>query len=104
MSSRTRLSPNENLYPITAVRDDGARVTFQIEATDVSAAVGHWAKRYSPGAADARVELIGSEVRDLPTPVHDTLIVTPMEGLRHVWYFYGVADSQMITGNIVFTA
>ncbi len=95
---------NEKLYTITAVGDDGARVTFQVEAADASAAIGRWAKLYSPDAADASVELIGSEVRDLPTPAHDTLIVTPMEGLRHVWCFYGVVDSQMITGEIVLTA
>lgn len=92
------------LYTISLHEPDGSGVTYQVEAADEAESLRMWAKRYRPDAADFTVEFAGSEMGDLPLPTHGVLTVTPMEGLRNVWYFYGPLDDTLITGHIVATA
>ena len=92
------------LYTITTQKDDGANFTYQIEGPDERETLRLWAELNVPNAGAVRVQLVGQEVRDLPVPAHGVLTVTPMEGLRNVWYFYGALDNEMIDGLIVATA
>jgi hypothetical protein len=92
------------LYTVIMRGRGGETFTSQVLRPDESEALLHAVGLWRPSGPVVCVELVGADVQDLPALASDLLRVTPMNGLKNVWYFYGALHEEMIDGQIVATA